>query len=124
VGSVLVESPAETVLTFAETGTWQTRAGRETRFTNAYRWTAAGPDRVRLEHLRFGPEHPVYLFDLTCLGGGVWSSAGPHQGREDCYTAELRLRDRGMQLGWVVSGPKKQEGIDYEYHWGDGSGAS
>jgi hypothetical protein len=69
-GTVLVASPAAGVLTFTESGTWRSDRGSEFRFSNVFRWSVVGPERVRLEHLRFGPDHPAELFDLAPAAGG------------------------------------------------------
>ena len=115
VGSVVVESPRATVLTFAEAGSLQPPVGRETRFRNAFRWRLVGPELVRLEHLRFGEDHPVYLFDLAPATANSWCSVSPHLCREDCYSAELQLQEWGLFLRWVIAGPRKQECIEYDY---------
>ena len=66
-GVVGVEAARDSTILFHESGTWTPEMGRATTFTNVYRWTAdpAG-GFIGLEHLRFGPERPVYLFDLAC----------------------------------------------------------
>src|SRR5262245_40512939 len=69
-GTVLVTAPQDGVLVFEESGTWQPEQGQPLRFTNVFRWTLLGSQRLRLEHLRFGPAHPVYLFDLAPAVGG------------------------------------------------------
>lgn len=115
VGSVVVESPRATVLTYAETGTWQPAVGRETRFRNTFRWWLVGPELVRLEHLRFGEDNPVYLFDLAPVTANSWRSVTPHLCREDRYSAELQMREWGLLQRWVITGPRKQERIEYEY---------
>jgi hypothetical protein len=116
-GRVAVEAPANNVLTFTETGSWQPLNGREIGFRNVFRWTVLGPKRVRLEHLRFGPGQPVNLFDLVPTSDQTWSSISPQLCREDCYTAELRLSENGLNLHWTIAGPKKQESIEYTYRW-------
>src|SRR3954453_19731605 len=116
-GTVVVECPAKTVLTFKEAGSWAPTIGKETRFKHVFRWSLAGPAVVRLEHLRFGADHPVYLFDLAPTADSAWSSATPHLCREDCYSAELRRHEWGMFLHWTIVGPKKQESIEYDYRW-------
>ena len=118
VGSVVVESPRATVLTFAEAGSWQPAVGRETRFRSAFRWWLVGPELVRLEHLRFGEDHPVYLFDLALVAANSWCSVSPHLCRNDCYSADLQLQEWGLFLRWVIAGPRKQECIEYEYRRG------
>ena len=97
VGSVVVESPRATVLTFAEAGSLQPPVGRETRFRNAFRWWW------------------VYLFDLAPVTANSWCSVSPHLCMEDCYSAELQLHEWGLLQRWVIAGPRKQEHIEYEY---------
>ena len=79
VGSVAVESPSEEVLVYTESGTWQPAKGRETRFSNVFRWTLTGPESIRLEHLRFGADRPVFLFDVAPGSSGEWASVRPHR---------------------------------------------
>jgi hypothetical protein len=123
-GDVVLEAPSETELLFTESGIWQPLSGTPSRFHNVYRWTAVGPARVRLEHLRFGRDHPVYLFDLMPSEEGVWVSVSPHLCQDDCYSAELRLEEQGLSLRWTIAGPKKQETIEYEYTWSTPEGPS
>jgi hypothetical protein len=114
-GKVVVES-TDAVLIFTESGTWLPDGGRELCFTNVFRWTrldASGA--IRLEHLRFGPERPVYLFDLAPSADGEWLSMSPHVCREDCYTACLQTHPDQIDLRWSVNGPSKQETIAYTY---------
>jgi hypothetical protein len=103
-------------MTFSERGTWRPEGGRHIPFTNVYRWTLTG-DTLRLEHLRFGVDHPVYLFDLVQIGDGQWRSESPHLCREDCYAAVLQVRDDGIALRWSIDGPRKRESIEYVYSW-------
>jgi hypothetical protein len=57
------------------------------------------------------------MFDLAPDATGQWASVKPHVCREDCYSAELRLAEKGFFLRWAVAGPKKLESIEYEYRW-------
>lgn len=114
IGVVVVESPSPTVLMFRESGTWRPTGGHELRFRNVYRWSRLD-ECVRLEHLRFGDDNPVYLFDLVPDPDGVWSSVAPHLCREDTYTAQLRGEKQALLLEWKVVGPKKGEAIRYQY---------
>jgi hypothetical protein len=81
-----------------------------------YRWTLIEPELIRLEHLRFGPDRPVLLFDLAPDSDEVWISVTPHVCDQDCYTAKLRLDKDTIFLEWTVSGSTKQETIRYEYN--------
>jgi hypothetical protein len=117
VGSVTVESPSAEVVIFRESGIWRPAGSGELRFSNVYRWSLAGPQTVRLEHLRFGLGQPVHLFELARESESVWSSVDPHQCRDDCYSARLQLQAEGVTLRWTVLGPRKCEDIEYTYRW-------
>ncbi|WP_145928943.1 DUF6314 family protein [Termitidicoccus mucosus] len=115
-GTVAVSEPMDGVIIFKESGTWHpndmSRVG--VSFKNAFRWTAVG-DMLRLEHLRFGSEHPVLLFDMAHQGDGRWREVSPHQCRDDCYTASLILDGGRLLLEWSIIGPRKREYIRYTY---------
>jgi len=76
-GTVRVARPSHSILVFTESGTWSPGGGGPLNFTNVYRWTLLG-DSLRLEHLRFGPEDPVYLFDLEMFDPMRMKSIDPH----------------------------------------------
>lgn len=116
IGSVAVASPADGVITFAESGTWRPERGGEFEFSNVFRWSAVAPELVRLEHLRFGPDRPVHLFDLAPDGDG-WRSVEPHTCVADSYAAEVRPLASGLWVAWQIIGPKKREAIEYAYDW-------
>lgn len=112
-GAVEVCQAGAGVMTFHEQGLWRPEGGeRDIRFRNVYRWTVHG-ETLRLEHLRFGDAHPVYLFDLA--GDREWRSVAPHLCGEDCYAAALLVRGDNIVLRWSVDGPRKQEVIEYLY---------
>jgi hypothetical protein len=96
-GSVTVRHTGPGMLTFAESGLWQPEGGRPLQFRIVFRWSASG-DTVRLEHLRFGEDQPVYLFDLAQSGEGEWRSAPPHACGPDCYAAWLVFRNEVIVL--------------------------
>lgn len=117
IGTVEVQLSGGLTLVFAEAGTWHPEVGRETRFRNVFRWSLLGPDSIRLEHLRLGPDRPVLLFDMLRCPGDVWTSASPHLCRDDSYSAELRRQASGALLHWAITGPRKSEHIEYSYSW-------
>jgi hypothetical protein len=78
IGSVVVDSSSSLALVFTESGVWHPSKGRETRFSNVFRWTLDSSELLKLEHLRFGPEHPVYLFDLSPATNDRWAFIKPH----------------------------------------------
>jgi hypothetical protein len=109
-----VTQPERGVLLLAETGLWQPDTGREVAFTNIFRWTILRSERVRLEHLRFGPDKPILLFELEPTEEG-WVSAAPHLCQDDCYSAVLGFEKSGVRLEWTVQGPRKSSRIVYVY---------
>lgn len=115
-GTVAVSEPTAGVVVFVEAGTWQPAAPARPAigFSNVYRWSAVG-EGLRLEHLRFGPDAPVLLFDMAPAEGGVWRSVSPHQCREDCYTASLAVEGGRLAVAWSIVGPRKRESIRYTY---------
>ena len=117
VGSVAVTNPAESVLTHTESGIWRPSNGRETNFSNVFRWTVTGPETVSLEHLRFGPDNPVYLFDLSPHSEHEWASVRPFLCERDIYCAELQMLESGLRVYWTIDGLKKNERIEYDYSW-------
>lgn len=115
-GYVKVETTDARSMLFHENGLWSPQEGTSLQFTNVFRWTSL-PDesRLRLEHLRFGNAHPVYLFELEQTGETVWKSIEPHVCSEDLYTASLRLENKTLHLDWTVKGVTKNEHIAYLY---------
>ncbi len=88
-GAVEVTRPSANEIIFSESGTWTPDGGKELTFTNSYRWTKQSSksnsrsgnlplERLRLEHLRFGADHPVHLFDLAVDDNQTISSVDPH----------------------------------------------
>ncbi len=115
-GTVKVETTDARSMLFHENGRWSPQEGTSLQFTNVFRWTSL-PDesRLRLEHLRFGNAHPVYLFELEQTGETVWKSIEPHVCSEDLYSASLSLENESLHLDWTVKGDTKNERISYIY---------
>ncbi len=89
-GTVEVEAGGSGIMIFHERGTWTQDGARQTSFSNVFRWTADNDHRaIRLEHLRFGPDQPVYLFDLVPTADGVLESSEPHVCQKDLYAARM-----------------------------------
>ena len=112
-GVVKVSEPAPDVLLFEESGKWRQSSGKEIRFSNVYRWSIV-ENRLRLEHLRFGADHPVFLFEMEPDAEGTWRDISAHPCREDSYSAALLVQNGLILLKWTVS-PKRKELIDYLY---------
>jgi hypothetical protein len=78
-GTVIVTNPSPNTLLFAEKGTWQTNTGVRLAFFNTYRWTTVNNGQtIRLEHLRHGANHPVFLFGLAPISENLWESVTGH----------------------------------------------
>ncbi len=114
-GQVEVSSPAEEVLVFHESGSWTQDGGRELRFSNVFRWSL-GENSIALEHLRFGIDKPVWLFQLAPAENGLWTEDNPHPCRDDCYSATMQIVGEEVVLEWQVRGPKRDETISYIYN--------
>jgi hypothetical protein len=115
-GVVRVEKAEPGVILFHERGAWALAEGPQTTFTNVFRWTADLEGHlIRLEHLRFGRDHPVYLFDFVTVDEGVLKSSESHVCREDLYAARMEFDKRTIHLKWTINGPKKAETISYTY---------
>lgn len=115
-GEVIITKEGLTTLIFNEKGTWQTKQGNEVNFSNIFRWTL---DRnagvISLEHLRRGPDHPVFLFHLSPSGKHSMSSVDSHLCEGDTYFGQIHLNQHNLRLNWRVIGAKKNEEIDYLY---------
>ncbi|QJW97661.1 hypothetical protein FTUN_5238 [Frigoriglobus tundricola] len=113
-GTVTVSEPSAGVVVFEETGTWQPPDRPAIGFRNVFRWSVAGAV-LRLEHLRFGPDEPVFLIDMAPGADGEWHEVRPHQCRDDCYTAAMKIEGGTLLVAWSVQGPSKRESIRYTY---------
>jgi len=118
-GVVEVTAPMENSLVFHESGCWQpNQKSAETppafAFTNTFRWTAI-EHQLRLEHLRFGVDKPVLLFDMALDEAGQWREVDPHLCGQDVYAASLTIEGNQIRVAWSIQGPRKQEAIVYSY---------
>lgn len=115
-GEVIIIKEGSNTLIFNEKGTWQGKQGGEVSFNNIFRWTL---DRntgvISLEHLRRGPDHPVFLFHLAPSGKYSLSSVDSHLCEGDTYFGQIHFNHHNLRLNWRVIGLKKNEEIDYFY---------
>ena len=113
-GEVRVETPSPSVILFNESGSWtpQIEPHQEShpvRFRNTFRWTfEADGSILHLEHLRFGPDHPVYLFDLAPSSPVRWMTLNPHHCGADAYQATLLVMPIRSSLTGTLQGPKRK----------------
>ena len=114
-GRVCVDSPTPETLVFSEEGHWQNERGARFPFRNIYRWTLHASQRIALEHLRFGPETPVFLLDLVPADQRQLRAITPHLCGDDRYDATLYLANNALLFEWTVKGPAKDEHLLYTY---------
>ena len=116
-GHVFLEKPSADILGFSELGTWTPiGAANPLVFRNVFRWTLSTNQRtICLEHLRFGPDNPVYLFDLYPQNPLKWETISPHICNHDTYEARVELHDKKVIMRWTIKGPEKQENLVYTY---------
>src|SRR4029077_659265 len=112
----IVTKKEDHTLIFHEKGIWQDKEGTEVNFSNVFRWTFDRHAKViALEHLRRGPDHPVFLFYLAPSGNHSLSSVDSHLCGGDTYFGQIHFDRYSLRLNWRVIGPKKNEEIDYYY---------
>ena len=115
-GEVIVSRDGDNVLVFHEKGSWKGKHGGEMNFSNIFRWSL---DRMKgvvsLEHLRYGFDHPVFLFYLTPSSAQSLTSVDSHLCEDDAYFGQIIIDSHALRLNWRVIGPKKNEEINYHY---------
>lgn len=114
VGDVVVSKEGENVLLFHERGAWQ--GNQSISFSNVFRWTLdSRAGMISLEHLRLGPNSPVFLFHLIPFDDHVMASIEAHLCEEDAYLAQAVWDPHSICLKWRVIGPQKNEDMEYYY---------
>lgn len=114
--NVQSESPSPYSLIFYEQGIWTAENGKTFDFKNCYRWTLdPAKALISLEHLRRGPDKPVFLFELTPVTATEFQTVHPYLCRDDTYFATLTLKPKAIAFHWRILGPRKNEEIDYLY---------
>lgn len=115
-GEVEITKEGTHSLVFNEKGKWRGKEGEPVNFSNIFRWTL---DRdagvISLEHLRRGPDHPIFLFHLAPSSKHSLTSVDSHLCEGDVYFGQVRLDNASFCLNWRVIGPQKNEEIDYYY---------
>jgi Family of unknown function (DUF6314) len=102
---------SEYTVIFNENGMWNNK----TAATNVYRWTFIQDSQIKLEHLRFGENHPVFLVHLALNNNGIWENVQPHICSKDEYFAKLKIDKNIIELKWKISGPAKSTKIICRY---------
>lgn len=115
-GTVSIETdPINNILLFFEDGYFENTRGKF-KSHNIYRWAfKAFENCISLEHLRFGAENAVYLFDLVYDDNNLWSSQCPHLCDKDEYHAKMQLSDKAITLEWDIINKEEHIHIKYQY---------
>lgn len=112
-GEVKVKEEKKGVLLFFERGQW---LPQEIEFNNCLRWSFDYENGlIGLEHLRHGPNHPVFLFHLAPISPRCFQSIDSHFCRTDCYFGQIELGEQSIQFIWRILGPQKNEILHYTY---------
>lgn len=115
-GEVLLTKEGANRLVFHEKGSWTGDQKQEVNFSNVFRWTL---DRlagvISLEHLRRGPDNPVFLFHMAPSGNHSLSSVDSHLCEGDTYFGQIHFDRYSLRLNWRVIGPKKNEELNCYY---------
>jgi len=114
--TVRISEPSKTILVFEEKGCWIEADYPETSFSNAFRWTLDN-DRslITLEHLRYGQQHPVFLFHLTPTQPHTLESIDAHLCGDDTYLGNIIWGPTYIDLHWRIIGPDKNDHLMYHY---------
>lgn len=116
IGSVVANKEGSNILIFNEKGAWNGSLGTDVGFRNMFRWTLdRNAQLISLEHLRYGPDRPVFLFYLTPTGKHALSSVDSHLCGGDTYFGQIHFDKHSLHLNWRVIGSKKNEELDYCY---------
>lgn len=115
-GKVDVEITGKGEIIFHEEGQLENAEGKIFNYKNAFRWTYHHFEgMISLEHLRFGRDHPVFLFHLISRGQ-ILESINPHLCGKDTYFGYMHRRKQNITLLCRIISAKKNEEIEYSYN--------
>ena len=114
-GSVQTKVILSNEIHFNEFIHWENESSLLINSRNTYRWMFCNSGNIKLEHLRFGKDNPVFLVELFPSGKNEWSSIQPHNCNDDLYYAELKLENNNIILSWNVKGPTENYRLKTRY---------
>jgi hypothetical protein len=113
---VIVSAGPSSVI-FQEKGVWLVDELPGSAFSNSFRWTLnLSQSLISLEHLRYGPTRPVFLFHLAPTRPGVLESVDSHLCAEDTYLGNIIWTPKAIQFHWRIIGPRKNDELIYRYY--------
>ena len=114
-GTVSV-TPSKNILIFEEEGVWKDATRQPIHYRNRLKWTRHYTSSlVSLEHLRYGENHPVFMFYLSPKTKTLLQSTTSHLCAEDTYFGKLHLEGTNLKLIRKTLGPNKNETIESIY---------
>lgn len=114
--NVQIFSSSPSILVFQEKGYWLKDQMPDMAFNNSFRWTLDLKEGVvTLEHLRYGPSRPVFLFQLAPKEPYVLEAVDAHLCAEDTYLGIIVWNKELIDFHWRVVGPLKNDELVYRY---------
>ena len=113
-GQVITTQTHSRSLILIEKGILLTKANSPIHFNNTLHWTLHS-SMIALEHLRRGPNHPIFLCYLVPDNQGLLRSQHPHLCNHDIYSLQIKMTQQGLHLSWHIIGPKKNGVIEILY---------
>ena len=99
-------------LVFNEVGNFTPECStRSFNQTNFYRWEFLD-DSVNVYQERRG--EPVFLVNLI-VQDDIWQTHESHLCVKDLYSLKLEIIENEIIATWTISGPKKDESLEYRY---------
>lgn len=114
VASVCVSTQAFTIRFFEHGSFLPTGLTLQVPFKASWRWELK-EHCLRLSHERYGADSPVFLCNFVTNGTTNLLCESPHLCGADSYLCTLALTDRGVDVIWLISGPNKEEKLEYHY---------
>jgi len=114
IGEIDKATPNEKSIIFKERGFWNVDRGPQVSFRNAYKWIVS-ENTLSLARYGYEMSNPIHLVDFEIIDGHEWLNISPYVCGSDTYHAALRWSDETLQLLWIVSGPKKDQTVEYLY---------
>lgn len=112
---VVIEKEADGSLIFIEKGSWMNSEPGKGNFTNVFRWIFHNNDAVGVEHLRYGREHPVFLFYLIPISQNTLSSGNSFLNDKGIVFGHIRFDENKFSFHRRIISPDKDEKIEYFY---------
>jgi len=114
-GVVRVEINSGKEIIFDEQIRWENESSLLMNSKNVYKWTILPSGNIKLHHLRFGSNNPVFLVELVKSGEDCWESKEPHKCNNDLYNTKLYFEKNSIILQWKVTGPTENYSLETTY---------